>query len=244
MVIFSLSNYINNIYKCTAIYIKTMKSPPLFVNPILIFVLIAFICLSELNAQGYVSDGVSKWIVDKESGCKSYNAKPKVGETILWKGFCKDGYIHGSGRLEWRINGGVTEISEGNFVMGRQHGSGSREWPTKGSRFIGQIDNGRFHGDGKYYFNDGRFYDGQFKFGKFEGRGVLYAGDGKVIKSGLWREGQFLESISDIKKPANSLSNNQLEFNRIAEKCKQLGIDPNTKDYELCLKSLRKIDKP
>ncbi len=221
-----------------------MKLPAIPINSILFFIAINFICLNELRAQAYVSDGLSQWIIDKESGCKSYNAKPKVGETITWKGSCREGYIDGVGRLEWRISGNITEISEGYFVMGRHHGFGSREWPDKGARFVGQIDNGLFHGDGKYYFKDGRSYDGQFKFGKFDGRGVLYAANGKVIKSGSWRDGQFLDLNSDKKGSGISSSNNQSDINRISERCKQLGVETNTKDYDLCLKSLRRIDKP
>ena len=47
------------------------------------------------------------------------------------------------------------------------------------------------HGNGSYYYADGRTYVGEYYNGKKEGRGVEYDSNGKIFKKGRWRENRF-----------------------------------------------------
>ncbi|MBR6629308.1 MAG: TIR domain-containing protein [Bacteroidaceae bacterium] len=52
-------------------------------------------------------------------------------------------------------------------------------------QYEGEIQNGKYHGQGTYYFTDGGKYVGQFKNGAFNGQGTFYYADGDRY------EGQF-----------------------------------------------------
>jgi len=47
----------------------------------------------------------SSWMTDKKTGCKFWNPKPRLNESISWSGECVNGKAHGIGILRWYING-------------------------------------------------------------------------------------------------------------------------------------------
>jgi hypothetical protein len=47
----------------------------------------------------------SSWMTDKKTGCKFWNPKLILNESISWSGECVDGKAHGTGILRWYING-------------------------------------------------------------------------------------------------------------------------------------------
>ena len=58
--------------------------------------------IEEENSVG-LSAGI--WQEHPATGCKVWNAYPEPGETFTWDGPCKDGFVDGSGILEWFLNG-------------------------------------------------------------------------------------------------------------------------------------------
>jgi len=53
-------------------------------------------------------------------------------------------------------------------------------------RYVGEIQNGQFHGQGVYKFASGERYEGEFRNGKFHGHGV-YRWAGGLRFEGTWQ---------------------------------------------------------
>lgn len=47
--------------------------------------------------------------------------------------------------------------------------------------YVGEYENGRKHGTGKFVYGDGRVYEGEWKDGKQNGNGRLLREDGEVV---------------------------------------------------------------
>lgn len=60
-----------------------------------------------------------------------------------------------------------------------------------GSRYEGYKLNGMRHGTGKFYYQDGGFYDGDWKHNKMEGQGILYYQSNNKAYEGAWVNDQF-----------------------------------------------------
>ena len=266
---------------------------------LLLQALVLMVFSQVIFAQSYVSDGTSNWITDRSSGCTSFNQSPKIGETIVWQGGCLNSLIDGPGRLEWYVNGSLTQVSIGIFSKGKHHGHGSMtsyEQGVQKSKYEGGWSNGYRSGFGVYEYANGGIYSGNFKNGernelgsyKFKngdeylgewvngkregvavillsngskfigeyrsdlrnGEGILYDSYGKVVNEGIWLDGKFSKrqgvSKSLIEK-SNLITSKLLNKKKNGEnfgdvkhsKCISLGIEKNTKDFDLCLKSLR-----
>lgn len=59
-----------------------------------------------------------------------------------------------------------------------------------GNKYIGNIVNGKFEGQGTFLYSHGDLYKGSFKNGTFEGRGVLKYLSGEIY-DGQFKEGKF-----------------------------------------------------
>ena len=60
-----------------------------------------------------------------------------------------------------------------------------------GYKYVGQFKNGKFHGQGAYYYPDGAFYVGDFEYDSFNGWGTKVSAEGG-IETGLWRNDKFM----------------------------------------------------
>lgn len=82
------------------------------------------------------------------------------------------------------------DIYKGEFKKGKRHGFGVFE---KRDKFIyeGNLKDNKFEGRGKMIYANGHIFEGLFKKGKEEGTGMLKDIDGKVLKKGLWIDGEF-----------------------------------------------------
>lgn len=47
------------------------------------------------------------------------------------------------------------------------------------------------HGQGKFFYADGGFYDGEWRFGRMEGLGTLYYPSGGLAYLGQWKDDKF-----------------------------------------------------
>ena len=57
-------------------------------------------------------------------------------------------------------------------------------------RYVGEIQNSQFHGQGVYFFSNGNEYEGTFHHGKYHGQGVFKFASGERYE-GEFREGKF-----------------------------------------------------
>lgn len=60
-----------------------------------------------------------------------------------------------------------------------------------GSRYEGYKFKGVREGKGKFYYQDGGFYDGDWRDNKMEGFGILYYQSNRKAYEGLWVNDQF-----------------------------------------------------
>lgn len=60
-----------------------------------------------------------------------------------------------------------------------------------GSKYQGYKLNGMRHGTGKFYYQDGGFYEGEWKNNKMEGQGTLYYQSNNKAYEGNWVNDQF-----------------------------------------------------
>jgi hypothetical protein len=56
---------------------------------------------------------------------------------------------------------------------------------TAHPRYEGETLRGFRHGFGKYYFEDGGYYEGQWTFNRMQGKGKLFYASGKIAYEGM-----------------------------------------------------------
>lgn len=128
-----------------------------------------------------------------------------------YEGMWKLGKKHGSGKLIYPDG----SVYTGNFQNDIKEGKGNYIWPDKTaiySRFVngepeglsrvvlpngiqleGIYRNGIiFDGKGIYIYDDGSRYIGEWEDGKRNGNGVLLNNTGVIIKSGIWKNDEFI----------------------------------------------------
>jgi len=85
----------------------------------------------------------------------------------------------------------------GSPVVGSK--SDSAEWDNcegthifakSGNKYVGELRNGKKHGQGTYTYADGDKYVGEFRNDKYNGQGTVTYADGR-IKEGIWKDGKF-----------------------------------------------------
>ena len=86
----------------------------------------------------------------------------------------------------------------GELRDGKPHGQGVMTWPD-GSRYEGELRDGRWHGQGVYTWPDGVRQEGWFRDGLQQGHGVLTWPDGARYE-GWFRDGEL------VHQPAERLS--------------------------------------
>lgn len=110
----------------------------------------------------------------------------KDGNTYF--GDLKDNQPHGKGR-EFFTNG---DVYTGEFCEGKRHGEGTYE-KKDDYIFIGTSKGNKFEGKGKKLFANGDTFEGIFRNGKEEGTGMLKNGEGKLLKHGMWIDGEYTQ---------------------------------------------------
>lgn len=85
---------------------------------------------------------------------------------------------------------------EGDFEFGKKHGQGKYDW-SDGDYYDGEWRNDSAEGHGTSMIGDD-FYDGQFKNGKKHGEGELTSGDGDIIHA-IWVDNELLrENLIEV----------------------------------------------
>ena len=63
-----------------------------------------------------------------------------------------------------------------------------------GIKYVGEFKDGKRNGQGTATLPNGGKYVGDFKDGKRSGKGIQYGPRGAIVRSGLWEDGEFVQS--------------------------------------------------
>ena len=136
-------------------------------------------CLTALGAAAMVSTthaAAGDWTAD-ENGCKAWNTRPALKETVAWTGACVDGFADGRGQLRWTVNGKPTLTYEGDMKAGRRSGQGVMT-TALGVRYEGGFLDDVYAGQGTLHFPSGARSHGTFVGGRLDGACALTWPDG------------------------------------------------------------------
>lgn len=158
------------------------------------------------------------WLTNENSSCKFYTQRNSAHRTFTWTGPCRNGLVHGEGKLSVYEADRKLYDFEGLLLDGKINGPGVLRWAFDGDVYEGHFENNELNGLGKFYNDDGDHYEGnyvnwqrsgegtywyepediKFKYvGEWKndepnGVGTLYYRDG-VSKHGIFKNGEFIE---------------------------------------------------
>ena len=113
------------------------------------------------------------------------------------------------------------------FSLPKCHGEDVSKWTmcegikttSKGSKYVGEFKDGKYHGKGTITNAAGDKYIGGWNNGKFFGEGTLTRSNGNK-KSGIWKDGKLYKkdtlSVSNKEKNSESLSDS--DINKVINK--------------------------
>ena len=164
-------------------------------------------------------DPSSGWITEADGDCQFYTTRNSAHRSFTWDGNCKEGLVHGQGKLsifqsdrklydfEGILNNGKIDgygvmrwafdgdVYEGNFEHGALNGFG-RSYNDDGDHYEGDFVNWQRHGQGTNWYepeNEKFKYEGEWKNDQPNGNGTLYYRDGRT-KRGLFENGKFVSA--------------------------------------------------
>ena len=104
---------------------------------------------------------------------------------LKYEGFAKKCVENGKGSL-YKIN--IFKTYEGEFKDGKYHGKGTFYW-NDGAKYTGDWESDTKHGRGILIMPNGEKYDGDFFNQTITGQGTYYYKDGKKF-IGEWKDGE------------------------------------------------------
>jgi len=163
----------------------------------------------EFHGKGHLlrEDG-SHYVGDFQEGKAHGNGKFRAangnvyeGEWLLDRAHGYGTYSHDDGSMyvgQWlndeKCGTGTESYAdcsryEGEFRHNSKNGNGKFVSSLAKMIFQGQMKQDKMHGEGTYFFTDGRVFTGQWKHGLRQGEGYLRWPDGRSYR-GQWREGK------------------------------------------------------
>jgi len=135
----------------------------------------------EIETNKWVYGYFQNYLVDQEY--TFYDNKISVG---CIAGDCQSKY----GRYKWENGDQFTGFFQnGKMFMGTYSFA-------SGDKYEGMFNSdNQFHGQGRFFFEDGSYYGGEWRNGKQEGRGYSHDSDYKR-KIGDWRRGSFVKAAN------------------------------------------------
>ena len=141
------------------------------------------------------SQVIAQMLISDDRGCKVLNSNPQPNESITWSGNCRDGYADGQGVLQWFKDGKAGSRYEGNMVNGRSNGKGINTYES-GNRYDGDWVDGRRSGNGTMTWANGDRYEGNWANGIQSGKGTYtWANGGR--SEGIFIDGKFTNGIEN-----------------------------------------------
>ena len=145
-------------------------------------------------AGGLLAPGLAHaqagWMNDRNSGCKIWDDNAGAPGSVTWTGPCVNGYGHGSGVMQlFNGNGEPGTRYEGELREGRMNGRGIYVWKS-GTRYDGELVDGNFQGQGTMTWANGDRYVGQWANDVAHGQGTKTIADGRTY-TGQWTNGCY-----------------------------------------------------
>ena len=144
------------------------------------------------NCYGEFNFGYRDYDGEWQAGRFNGKGVLKYDSGEIYTGEFKNDQIHGQGTFVQTIQHYDNENEraykksfEGEYLNGKEH-KGTMIY-TDGSKYEGEWENGKFHGQGKHTLNDGGYYEGGWDKGLRHGWGkFVHSGDGGIT------EGEFV----------------------------------------------------
>ncbi|MGI5898543.1 MAG: DUF4352 domain-containing protein [Christensenellales bacterium] len=96
----------------------------------------------------------------------------------------------------------------GQVLNGKANGKGT-QITKDGVIYKGHWINGHMSGKGIHYYTNGAYFIGSFtNKGHYHGKGAEYSADGKVLLHGIWDNGKFIGKRSNASKQSSTISIN------------------------------------
>jgi hypothetical protein len=112
------------------------------------------------------------WVVDGKTGCKSWDPGADPDEHMTWSGDCTEGMAEGKGVLQFYIGA------------------------TAGTRYEGEMRNGRADGRGVNLQPDGARYEGEWRNNAANGPGIYTKGSERF--EGIWTAGCLKQGAVEL----------------------------------------------
>ena len=137
-------------------------------------------------------------------------------------GFSNDNGNQGNYTIEFKSgNKYVGEVKDGLF-----HGQGTYTY-SNGGKYVGEHKENKKHGKGTYTYTNGDKYVGKYKDNAKHGQGTYTFANG-TIKEGIWKDGKFMYA-----KKSTSTSNPKIEGYKSF--CSDIGFTPGTEKFGECV---------
>lgn len=118
--------------------------------------------------------------------------------TITWSNGDKlvgnfvNGKVNGMGEYSW--SSGAKFVGE--YKNDLKNGVGEYSW-SSGAKFVGEYKNDLKNGDGTLTYPDGSKFIGVWENDERNGRGTEYGLNGEVLRTGIWINGKYKESVNE-----------------------------------------------
>ncbi len=142
---------------------------------------------AQVMPRGAPAGGAAEGLlIDPANGCGTSNPIPRLGETIRWRGGCREGLLDGAGTLMWFQDGKVREKNEGTFLEGELEGQATTTF-ADGSVIIGKYSRGTRHGEFVIRRNGGSNVRALYAQGKLISERELSDEELRAFRDGKYR---------------------------------------------------------
>lgn len=190
------------------------------------------------NGKGiYVYRDGSKYSGAWQNGTKHGRGILEYESGGYYNGQWENDAKHGLGVYTWP-NGNVYR---GAFYQNRMTGVGKKNYKS-GDSYIGDFVNGKRQGTGTYTWKDGSSYIGDWANDQRNGFGTFISATGNK-RSGQWQGGQFIQAISQQKKPVpNHQVAKKARINWLSPHPTSSSTSYSKMDISLCVESESKVE--
>ncbi|CAD2222913.1 hypothetical protein AGDE_00179 [Angomonas deanei] len=134
------------------------------------------------EASARYAGGIRRFTVQVEASAKKGAATPPPTEGAAAPPAVL--YRHGHGTYSC-----PTFEYSGEWVMDALHGKGELHFRQSGARYVGELVQGRYEGEGTYSWGDGAQYSGQWRAGRMHGEGTFTERGGSQVWRGMYYNG-------------------------------------------------------
>ena len=117
---------------------------------------------------------------------------------------------------------------------------GTDNFSDDGDKYVGELRDGKFHGQGTYTYTDGSKEVGEWADNKLNGFAIQYDANGNIFREGIFENDEFLYAEKRSENTSSSSGNSKLDKHK--EFCKEIGFTPGTEKFGDCIMKLMDKD--